>query len=1628
MLKTGIGERAIKSEKDKREKTPEKGSDILGLPKKLLNQFGKLGKGAIDRGRKMVGKHPEGENVIAETQDKTEKAKGKLGAKLRRVAEYGRGKVGQAFERPGKKEKAPEVPKQREYKVGDVVNFEDNNCKDVAGWKITSVNKDRDHPGSYIYNLESPPSSEKKFIGFATQHKLDRDNPPIVEEAELVTLRGEGRIKAGLRKGKEGLGKAWEKTGERVVDKIEESPQYEKLKEVLEKMQTRGWTEAAGRRRKRDQKKEGQAQKEKSPDQEKEDYIWDNNSGARDLIGNSAYAMLTRVLGVKFGTDVILYMGGEGDLYKYQEQKKHVKEKKQKAGETLEDVLDFYGSDLAGELKEQDEGDPGVALGESRGEGFREVYRRARKLKEVINSPAVPKEDRKALRRQLFQMLKEHRDNGTDLETGKASDVQETLDTFLKTKISKMAVRRDFVNTALTVTGFAALRLAVYPTTGIAERFGDTANQHKKDRVRLEQELKSLKTRYERPLSPDLEVEERAKRMKERGVVFQEMQGVKKQLEQGEVSYQLQNSVVGSATETGRDLGGFGVEAVKMGFQKVKGRKLEKGVVKELFAKKGVKSAQAAMKLATAFGIIMGGSSEAGEALSKIRSGDVGEIFSDIDFLEKLKDAPKLHENVYENARNIATRSGNLIENAKRWINGESAEAPEVLGETEASGEAATSEPAEAVETPGAIETPSGVEAPSGLIEMTPAEARQTLENSLNELENLSEEDKESIIAVIKNIDGNEELTQADLAEAGLVDELGVVDGEKVEALAIAKTLGLDDDNLSEIVKGGISEAEADNLNNAWWARDNIPGEHEELVKGIATGEIEIDRASIASIAKLDPRFLESESGQAAISEAIEDNEFSPEDMQGLDAGAEKLQITEPVYNNQLKDATIGKGEGIEHALIRQLREKPEEFGFEGDASNPAEVKAWAGHKAHEIAKGHQYAGAEEGEVWVRKADKVAYILNKEGIVSEYDLIKQEVIETGGEGADIESHEMRKPEAAPAPEVPEIVENPPMISAEEYNDYDVKVERFDKLVNERFSRFDYYVEDMTIKEFIASDSVRDIIDDTDHSPHFDNSDEKEYQEAQEIVREIYNPGQDDENATVAELVKKHSEQNLAKFLGVDQEVLSDIPKKEKEGIIKHLERIAEYRKDKDAGLASEESLREVVKAVGNVDNDYPDLIPNDEQTIDNVLGREPEPPAPKPVLDTKPPAPKVEPAPEPVPEPEKTAPTTEPPAPPETVVEPETPASEVVTPDSDPAVAPPPENLPTGEEAPSPEVQTSPENLGEITPNPETQAILDSIDAQEEYSVEISSGEDAGTTVEITRNYADQERVLEIKPEDLDNFSEGEIKAILDVDNSNPQLKEDAMRLAAHSSEDTTEAITHWNMLATDYTLVGGIVNVTKEGEITIFGQEADITEFSVDELKNMYSISRSENLSHEQRGDLVKIFTQKGIELSGYNKEAGEITFTDGEREIRVDTDFVKAGGFKDAKPNLPALANAEAAKDLIVIETDKGIELAPSLKWAENVKDFTLADQRRFQELFQEVKNTAPSVFEDAGLDLNAIKDFAKDSFTPSEEHAKVIDYLTKEIVTNPKLATAVNKVNSHLKGLIAGTLGAVRVSRRS
>ena len=107
--------------------------------------------------------------------------------------------------------------------------------------------------------------------------------------------------------------------------------------------------------------------------------------------------------------------------------------------------------------------------------------------------------------------------------------------------------------------------------------------------------------------------------------------------------------------------------------------------------------------------------------------------------------------------------------------------------------------------------------------------------------------------------------------------------------------------------------------------------------------------------------------------------------------------ISTETLREQLQAATIRKGEGIEHAFIRQLKENAQKFGYNPDSDG--NIDKWAGSQAHKIAIDKGFVNPATGQEIRMEGgaiDKVAFKIDTDGAgnitVSEYtsdQLIKE---------------------------------------------------------------------------------------------------------------------------------------------------------------------------------------------------------------------------------------------------------------------------------------------------------------------------------------------------------------------------------------------------------------------------------------------------------------------------------------------------------------------------------------------------------------------------------------------------------------------------------------------------------------
>lgn len=143
-------------------------------------------------------------------------------------------------------------------------------------------------------------------------------------------------------------------------------------------------------------------------------------------------------------------------------------------------------------------------------------------------------------------------------------------------------------------------------------------------------------------------------------------------------------------------------------------------------------------------------------------------------------------------------------------------------------------------------------------------------------------------------------------------------------------------------------------------------------------------------------------------------------------------------------EAVVGKGEGIEHALRRQI-EDPEwaqKLGFKGDINNPEELHEFSGKMAHRIALDKGYVDSTTGEeIRVKTEGTIAYQLydagdGKIGVeevqLNDKSLIEEiKIREQHGPGTEFEGEQKEEYEYKYTPQAKPIEHETPVVAEAE---------------------------------------------------------------------------------------------------------------------------------------------------------------------------------------------------------------------------------------------------------------------------------------------------------------------------------------------------------------------------------------------------------------------------------------------------------------------------------------------------------------------------------------------------------------------------------------------------------------------
>lgn len=247
----------------------------------------------------------------------------------------------------------------------------------------------------------------------------------------------------------------------------------------------------------------------------------------------------------------------------------------------------------------------------------------------------------------------------------------------------------------------------------------------------------------------------------------------------------------------------------------------------------------------------------------------------------------------------------------------------------------------------------------------------------------LSQKEKEIKIEIILNKQ-KEKLSDYDgmLTQTGTIDELAMAGryaqtaGKVIVAAMTVETLYLSYEKISGLLSHILSGSDS-----------SIPI-HTDIGKNVIEETLKTKTGSQDTIKTIIEQ-------KDSVGTKINDHEIKTEEL--------KNKILEQFKTN---DATIHKGEGIEHSFIRQIEYNPKlatELGFKGNINDVKALHEFAGREAHIIAIKEGYVDSAGHEVRITEADKVAYEIKVENghvIVQEKTIVdgKLETSATHHEG------------------------------------------------------------------------------------------------------------------------------------------------------------------------------------------------------------------------------------------------------------------------------------------------------------------------------------------------------------------------------------------------------------------------------------------------------------------------------------------------------------------------------------------------------------------------------------------------------------------------------------------------------
>jgi hypothetical protein len=183
------------------------------------------------------------------------------------------------------------------------------------------------------------------------------------------------------------------------------------------------------------------------------DAIFNRETGK--VAAKVGYDTVTSVLGIKIITDAVRWVkSGEGDLAQWWKGRKEAKETKESIATAYESITRLFEQTKNSKTLEESE----------------KIAEHLADLKAKIEATDIPEDAKQTLRKRLGTITERNDNDLAEAKKERDYEMRNLMDNYIQNKVSGIKIARDAMNFALTATGLAALRGAMYAFASGLER------------------------------------------------------------------------------------------------------------------------------------------------------------------------------------------------------------------------------------------------------------------------------------------------------------------------------------------------------------------------------------------------------------------------------------------------------------------------------------------------------------------------------------------------------------------------------------------------------------------------------------------------------------------------------------------------------------------------------------------------------------------------------------------------------------------------------------------------------------------------------------------------------------------------------------------------------------------------------------------------------------------------------------------------------------------------------------------------------------------------------------------------------------------------------------------------------